>query len=547
MAAITVPTLPSSEWLATPPPPKGFLPLATPAIHPLTLFFSSLYYPGKQQWKVVAQTEEGSPLTQKEVTPFLKSKVSFAVWIGCKILVQTSLLWNWRIWCGVNTLGIFCRLLQWRQLKRSASALIFKELFRTNEAKQSTRPPEVAQVYLNTPKTPKYLRAFFKILNEDQFADFCRWIALQPSEDVAQLLMLDFKKNLLLSDQEYEKLIDALVLKNSDAFACFYPIMAAYRKVENPTEFQQHTYATLRQATLKILAVSSTTEKVKTQSESGEINKVDPMAFSILFATLPNNDRAHAAECCKIWRKATQNTQHVPPIQRSVGVKLLWWVHQEQNVPLDHLSLGQIEVLFNTAHRLGVLERILTYVKGPGLDVEKWKRACECVLCYPSAKLHLARKPFLISSLLIPPPNSFVEIVHPLAVHFLEQGTDTDKKLICDAYFTEMRTTQGAKVLFLHLLNYYLDKSSESLETHFLATFQATMKAQSHLFSILDAQKRGYDSNGEQTLEQFLTQLICQDLKEELFLTTLKKLSSKPDLATLLIRHFASYICNKPT
>lgn len=471
-----------------------------------TLFFQSLYYFGNEQFTLYRDSQ-AKPFIHREVTPFLKSKLCFFPWITLKVLVQASVLWNWRVWVPLNAIGLYFEYKKLR-LQREYPQFSLFSLTRPPPISLPANPPVAFQNYLTCPQAADEQRQFFKDLSSEQQQDFCRFFAQSHPDEITALLDFDFNHK-IFEENFYKQLLKALVHRNVDAFLCFYPILHKYTK--NTAHFYQtQRLRVLYQAILNSLSVSSISEKQRdtpTPLPDFTLTENHIPALPLIFRYLANNDRARTGRCCRLFYRILHSPQ-VPSIQRFIGEKLLW-VKDCGGGPVDYLSKGQIDFLFKTAHQRGVLRDVVEGLLAPAEDSGVWIHASQLYLslrperpryelssinsydlvtCYEvysdwqQGKIaENQKKSFFLNYLhFILMSHVYGVPIDPLARWILEKGSPADKQLVCSVYIDKMSSSvffDGySKKSFLLLAKHYLRQSPEAFKIYFLTNFLPFMK-----------------------------------------------------------------------
>lgn len=522
-------------------------PLVFQGASPLTIFFHSIYYFGRDQ---VTYSKSFSALdptlyAHREVTPFLKSKVCYWIWIALKGAVQASVVWNWKVWLGLNAVGLFFEYKKRALLKSKTPHFSLCGVLPPppRAVASTTKPPQVYQNYLACLQEKLHLSTFFQGLTLVEKQDFCRSIARLSPAKVAELLELDFEHEIF--DLPLHKLLlDALVLHNEDAFLSCYllirkhpdlRVQAAGVPAMRP---KRERFRLMRETVLKSLSWTSHTEKdPQIIAESNfKLTLAHLPALQQIFPYLSNNDRARAAQCCKLFRQVVLDISFVPAIQRDIDSKLLWFL--DKSVPVDDFSKGQIEKLLKTAYQQGawqqhnVGDRLLL----PRHDIELWKYACQL---YLSLSPHIEPVPICHQAYLLyqdwekgtlSPERKrdsvgwylnfvynccvFAVVTDPLMQLILEKGSPDDKQLLCSEYLKDMTRDSSqleATACFLNLLKRYLLHSPEAFQT-FLTPFRPFLKAEADQFDQDKAEAAWQKSHSPVSLNPFTDSKISEIL-----------------------------------
>lgn len=512
---------------------------------PLTLFFHSLYYFGKEQYTVHLSTRTVRNLhLHREITPFLKSKGTYILWTFLKVLVHVCLVWNWRIWLSINALGLFFEYQKFR-LKLSYPAISQLGIPDLPIKSDPGNSPAILKEYLKCAKIPKVQKDFFKSLTAEQQRDFCYAYAQKKPTEVTALLKYDLLND-IFEDKLYVLFLKALLQYNTDVFLCCHIFK------ENANALQKNEE--LQETLLKSLSVSSLSEKSPTTLPfPAHCCITNPQLFpqgplTLIIAYLPQNDRARIARCCKLLYALVRDLTKIPPIQRSIGEKLLWYVGQE-GPPIDTLSKGQIDLLFKIARQRGILSVVLNRLKTPKKDTEIWKYASELYLSMiPERPPYLQLSEDSIYDFVynyeiysewkqgkIPEQHKsklfgifhlfYLESSHDgqrpleqlLAQWILEQGSQKDKELVCVTYLSTLSVdyhnngfNKAVQEFFLRLMERYLDQSKEAFETYFFTPFQHHMEQQATQLDEKLAQQKWREIDTSLPFPEFLEERLIR-------------------------------------
>lgn len=524
---------------------SSWIPWVNAKASPISLFFHSLYYFGNEQ-VIIYVNKQNKTLANRHITPFLKSRVRYWGWTALKVGLQATFFLNRSIWLALNAVGLFFEIKKYL-IKRPFGPL-------------SLDAPVAFQNYVKCAQDPEAQRAFFAGLNSNEKADFCRWFAYYSPNEVSALLKLDYEHK-IFDDLLYQQFLEDLVRRNSDVFACGLSILR--KKINEENSFENQRAAKLQRAILQSLSLTSPSEKGPEIPPCKDF-KLDERylpALQLIFPLLANNDRARAARCCKLFCRLISNPDHTPPIQPQIK-ESIWIVLLLRPVPVDILSIGQIEVLFEKAASSENDSDKLPTLLAPMSNMERWEktahkissispeRVSSCSL-EESYAIYIRWKQGIIPEEekkeayntyrgFIHFSQYFAETLDPLTLWILETGSPEDKLIVSELYKLVILDCLKS---FLILMKKYLQRTPDDFKAYFFNNFQEMMQERAANFDQETALEQWRQKNTPLSWPEYLSEQISKRLErdgaEELFKFVLVELKKRNDEPTLtLYLHF---------